>query len=174
MQLLVCPSHLCPASLPCLPCLPCPALPCLPCLPRSCPALPLPCRALPCPALPLDSHCPGLPLQSLMQHYGLREPSLDGSGAAGCCPQTYALGLKEVWEVPAEQHEPGLADPHLWATRWTAGHMGWLDLPYGREVGRGGVQGCTGGRVAFMSKVSADAALTQAANVHTALAHAEL
>jgi electron-transferring-flavoprotein dehydrogenase len=43
-----------------------------------------------------------------MQHYGLREPSLDRSGAAGCCPQTYALGLKEVWEVPAEQHQPGL------------------------------------------------------------------
>lgn len=39
--------------------------------------------------------------QSLMQHYGLRE-------AAGASPQTYALGLKEVWEVPEEQHQPGL------------------------------------------------------------------
>lgn len=36
-----------------------------------------------------------------MQHYGLRE-------AAGASPQTYALGLKEVWEVPEEQHQPGL------------------------------------------------------------------
>jgi electron-transferring-flavoprotein dehydrogenase len=24
------------------------------------------------------------------------------------CPQTYALGIKELWEVPAEQHQPGL------------------------------------------------------------------
>jgi flavin-dependent dehydrogenase len=30
-----------------------------------------------------------------MAHYGLRE-------AVGACPQTYALGLKEVWEVPEE------------------------------------------------------------------------
>lgn len=36
-----------------------------------------------------------------MQHYGLRE-------AAGACPQTYALGLKEVWAVPPEQQQPGL------------------------------------------------------------------
>jgi hypothetical protein len=34
-------------------------------------------------------------LQSLMSHYGLREK-------ANACPQTYALGLKEVWEVPEE------------------------------------------------------------------------
>jgi flavin-dependent dehydrogenase len=40
-------------------------------------------------------------LQGLMKHYGLRE-------AAGASPQTYALGLKEVWEVPEEQHSPGL------------------------------------------------------------------
>eukprot|EP00775_Hariotina_reticulata_P005691 gene5691-5929_t len=52
--------------------------------------------------------CRGSLSQSLMRHYGLREPSLDGSGTGGCCPQTYALGLKEVWEVPAEQHQPGL------------------------------------------------------------------
>jgi electron-transferring-flavoprotein dehydrogenase len=34
-----------------------------------------------------------------MKHYGLRE---------GVSPQTYALGIKEVWEVPEEQHQPGL------------------------------------------------------------------
>ena len=27
---------------------------------------------------------------------------------ASCDPQTYGLGLKEVWQVPAEQHQPGL------------------------------------------------------------------
>ena len=26
----------------------------------------------------------------------------------GVSPQTYAIGLKELWEVPAEQHQPGL------------------------------------------------------------------
>ncbi len=26
---------------------------------------------------------------------------------ADCQPQTYALGIKEIWEVPAEQHQPG-------------------------------------------------------------------
>lgn len=33
--------------------------------------------------------------QSLISHYGLRE-------SANACPQTYALGIKEVWEVPEE------------------------------------------------------------------------
>lgn len=36
-----------------------------------------------------------------MDHYGLRDsPSVS--------PQTYALGVKEVWEIPEEQHQPGL------------------------------------------------------------------
>lgn len=34
-------------------------------------------------------------LQSLISHYGLRQ-------SANACPQTYALGIKEVWEVPEE------------------------------------------------------------------------
>jgi electron-transferring-flavoprotein dehydrogenase len=38
-------------------------------------------------------------LQSVIKHYDLR---------SGSCPQTYALGIKEVWEVPEEQHKPGL------------------------------------------------------------------
>ena len=29
---------------------------------------------------------------------------------AGIGPQTYALGVKELWEVPAEQHRPGLVE----------------------------------------------------------------
>jgi len=38
--------------------------------------------------------------KELEQRYGLRN---------GRQPQTYALGIKELWRVPAEQHEPGLA-----------------------------------------------------------------
>ncbi len=34
-------------------------------------------------------------VQSLISHYGLRQN-------ANACPQTYALGIKEVWEVPEE------------------------------------------------------------------------
>ncbi|MBI3441160.1 MAG: electron transfer flavoprotein-ubiquinone oxidoreductase [Proteobacteria bacterium] len=26
----------------------------------------------------------------------------------GCDPQTYGIGIKELWEIPAEKHEPGL------------------------------------------------------------------
>ena len=37
--------------------------------------------------------------EALMQHFNLRE---------GKAPQTYGLGIKEVWEVPEEQHQPGL------------------------------------------------------------------
>jgi electron-transferring-flavoprotein dehydrogenase len=37
--------------------------------------------------------------EALIEHFRLRE---------GKSPQTYGLGLKEVWEVPKEQHQPGL------------------------------------------------------------------
>lgn len=37
--------------------------------------------------------------EALMAHFNLRE---------GKSPQTYGLGLKEVWQVPSEQHQPGL------------------------------------------------------------------
>ncbi|KAF8072354.1 hypothetical protein HT031_000013 [Scenedesmus sp. PABB004] len=39
--------------------------------------------------------------QGLLSHYGLVE-------AVGACPQTYALGIKEVWEVPEAAARPGL------------------------------------------------------------------
>lgn len=37
--------------------------------------------------------------EQLMKHFNLRD---------GKAPQTYGLGIKEVWEVPEEQHSPGL------------------------------------------------------------------
>lgn len=45
----------------------------------------------------LSSCCCSLVLtpQSLISHFGLRD-------SANASPQTYALGLKEVWEVPEE------------------------------------------------------------------------
>ncbi len=42
--------------------------------------------------------CRGHVTQMLEEHYGLRENKE---------PQTYALGIKEVWEVPAEKHDLG-------------------------------------------------------------------
>jgi hypothetical protein len=37
-------------------------------------------------------------LQEVMAHFKLRE---------GVDVQTYGLGIKEIWEVPAENHKPG-------------------------------------------------------------------
>ncbi len=43
--------------------------------------------------------CRGSLTKRLMDRYGLRE---------GAAPQTYALGIKELWEIPRENHKPGL------------------------------------------------------------------
>lgn len=43
--------------------------------------------------------CRGSLTKQVMAHYDLRK-DVD--------PQTYGLGIKEVWEVPAEKHRPGL------------------------------------------------------------------
>ncbi|MBV1837329.1 electron transfer flavoprotein-ubiquinone oxidoreductase [Acetobacter estunensis] len=43
--------------------------------------------------------CRGSLSKQLMEHYNLRK---------GVDPQTYGLGIKEVWEIPAENHRPGL------------------------------------------------------------------
>jgi electron-transferring-flavoprotein dehydrogenase len=43
--------------------------------------------------------CRGSLSQRLMQRFDLRQ---------GAAPQTYALGMKELWEIPAAQHTPGL------------------------------------------------------------------
>ena len=42
--------------------------------------------------------CRGSLTKRLIERFGLRE---------GHDPQTYALGIKELWEVPAENHQPG-------------------------------------------------------------------
>lgn len=43
--------------------------------------------------------CRGSLTQSLFEHFHLRK---------SCGPQTYALGLKELWEIPESQHRSGL------------------------------------------------------------------
>ncbi len=45
--------------------------------------------------------CRGSLTKKLMQRFNLRD---------GRDPPTYALGIKELWEVPAEQHRPGLIE----------------------------------------------------------------
>ncbi|WP_291299274.1 electron transfer flavoprotein-ubiquinone oxidoreductase [Elioraea sp.] len=44
--------------------------------------------------------CRGSLTKSLELQFGLRDPN---------APQTYAIGIKELWEVPAGRHNPGLA-----------------------------------------------------------------
>jgi electron-transferring-flavoprotein dehydrogenase len=45
--------------------------------------------------------CRGSLAKQLTARYGLRD---------GHDPQTYAIGIKELWEVPAAQHKPGLVE----------------------------------------------------------------
>ena len=45
--------------------------------------------------------CRGSLSKKLMERFGLRR---------GIDPQTYALGVKELWEIPAAQHRPGLVE----------------------------------------------------------------
>ena len=45
--------------------------------------------------------CRGSLTKRLSQRFGLRD---------GRDPQTYALGIKELWEIPAEAHRPGLIE----------------------------------------------------------------
>ncbi|MDF1758103.1 MAG: electron transfer flavoprotein-ubiquinone oxidoreductase [Legionellaceae bacterium] len=42
--------------------------------------------------------CRGQLSQKIIHKFDLKQNS---------CPQTYALGLKEIWEIPKEMHEPG-------------------------------------------------------------------
>ncbi|DBB05478.1 TPA: hypothetical protein ACH3X1_012437 [Trebouxia sp. C0004] len=44
--------------------------------------------------------CRGSLSEEVIKEFGLRE-------AVGAESQTYALGLKEVWEIPADKHKPG-------------------------------------------------------------------
>ena len=45
--------------------------------------------------------CRGSLTKQVMTRFGLRE---------GRDPQTYGLGIKELWEIPAENHRPGLVE----------------------------------------------------------------
>jgi electron-transferring-flavoprotein dehydrogenase len=45
--------------------------------------------------------CRGSLSKHLMQRFGLRD---------GHDPQTYAIGIKELWEIPAANHKPGLIE----------------------------------------------------------------
>jgi electron-transferring-flavoprotein dehydrogenase len=45
--------------------------------------------------------CRGSLTKHLIQRFGLRE---------GHDPQTYAIGIKELWEIPAANHKPGLIE----------------------------------------------------------------
>ena len=45
--------------------------------------------------------CRGSLTGQLMRRFDLRK---------GCDPQTYAIGIKELWEIPAENHKPGLIE----------------------------------------------------------------
>lgn len=64
--------------------------------------------------------CRGSLTQEVCKHFELREK-------AGSCPQTYALGMKEVWEIDAEKHKPGMIWHGVgWPLPWdTYGGM-WL------------------------------------------------
>ena len=61
---------------------------------------------------------------------------------SGVDPQTYALGIKELWEVPAESHRPGLIehtigwplDPGTYGGSWLY-HFGDRLVSYGFVVG---------------------------------------
>ncbi|TDB00867.1 electron transfer flavoprotein-ubiquinone oxidoreductase [Halomonas marinisediminis] len=82
---------------------------------------------------PKDGHMPGMELRAKYTlfaegargHLGKRliqEYDLD----AGKDPQHYGIGLKELWDVPAEQHEPGLV---LHGSGWPLDkhtHGGWF------------------------------------------------
>ncbi len=48
--------------------------------------------------------CRGSLSKQLMQRFNLRDGKL---------PQTYAIGIKELWEVPAANHKPGLIEHSL-------------------------------------------------------------
>ena len=64
--------------------------------------------------------CRGSLTKRLMERFGLRD---------GVQPQTYGLGIKELWEIePGASTAKGLVDPHRSAGRWTRRTYGgsWL------------------------------------------------
>ena len=77
--------------------------------------------------------CRGSLTKQVMQHYDLRK---------GVDPQTYGLGIKEVWEVPPEKHRPGLVqhsfgwpmDDNTYGGAWLY-HFGENLVSYGFVIG---------------------------------------
>ncbi len=77
--------------------------------------------------------CRGSLTKQVMAHYDLRK---------GVDPQTYGLGIKEVWEIPAEKHRPGLVqhsfgwplDDQTYGGAWLY-HFGENLVSYGFVVG---------------------------------------
>jgi electron-transferring-flavoprotein dehydrogenase len=82
---------------------------------------------------PVRRRMPGSLTKRLMAMYNLRK---------GVDPQTYGLGIKELWEVPAEQHRPGLVqhsfgwplDDRTYGGAWMY-HFGENLVSYGFVVG---------------------------------------
>ena len=77
--------------------------------------------------------CRGSLSKQLTTRYGLRD---------GHDPQTYAIGIKELWEIPAERHRPGLIEHTIgWPLdRGTYGgsflyHFGERLVSYGFVIG---------------------------------------
>lgn len=85
----------------------------------------------------LAEGCRGSLSQEVIAKYGLREK-------AGADPQTYALGVKEVWEVDPAKHSPGT----VWHT------VGW-PLPV-NTYGGGWLYHMKGGRVSLGLVVAMD------------------
>ncbi|MCH4092723.1 MAG: electron transfer flavoprotein-ubiquinone oxidoreductase [Acetobacter peroxydans] len=77
--------------------------------------------------------CRGSLTKKVMAHYDLRR---------GVDPQTYGLGIKEVWEIPAEKHRPGLVqhsfgwplDNNTYGGAWLY-HFGENLVSYGFVIG---------------------------------------
>ncbi|NHN86750.1 FAD-dependent oxidoreductase [Acetobacter musti] len=77
--------------------------------------------------------CRGSLTKRVMAHYDLRK---------GVDPQTYGLGIKEVWEIPPEKHRPGLVmhsfgwplDDHTYGGSWLY-HFGENLVSYGFVTG---------------------------------------
>jgi electron-transferring-flavoprotein dehydrogenase len=77
--------------------------------------------------------CRGSLSKKVMEHFNLRE---------GVDPQTYGIGIKELWEIPRENHKPGLtmhtigwpADSQTYAGSWMY-HFGDGLVSFGYVVG---------------------------------------
>ncbi|MFG6137499.1 electron transfer flavoprotein-ubiquinone oxidoreductase [Halomonas sp. B23F22_10] len=82
---------------------------------------------------PKDGHMPGMELRAKYTLFAEGARGHLGKGLierfeldAGKDPQHYGIGLKELWDVPADKHEPGLV---LHGSGWpldTSTHGGWF------------------------------------------------